>query len=596
MISEHLYRPMLDNLPQALLVATVISNPETHKKDLLIDYVNPAWEIVSGALSSTVIGKLFSKSVYASPRASIQWIPLAEEAIQTHRAIKNTIYSELFDKWLDLTIMALNDTQVFITVSDVSDLKNTEQRLLKQNLRLSALSTELAESKTNLKTKLIKIENLNSNLQQVAFFDRLTGLPNRLRFTAIVTEELEFAQRHKGKFAIAIMDVDNLKTVNDSLGHETGDELLNRIAQKLRNLERENIRACRFGGDEFLLIIKNYEHQAELLHIINNIQNNLCDTYILDKVQLKSAVSTGIATYPEDAQTLQDLLKYADIAMTDAKKRGKNTVSLFHSVMQENLLRRISMEKSMTEAMKKKLFQLFYQPQFDSQTLELRGFEALIRWFDPVIGYIRPDQFIPIAEETKFIITLGDWIIRTACATLKDWQERLGFTGILSINISPIQLQHPSFFDDFEQILLEYNITKGTIEIEITEGIILSNYESSIPILTKLREIGVGISLDDFGTGYSSLSYLQYIPLTCLKIDKSFIDNIALPNGIEYDITDAIVTLVNKLGLDTIAEGVETEEQLHIIKKLKCKTIQGYLTGRPVPALDCETLMLKSAL
>lgn len=596
MISEHLYRPMLENLPQALLVATIIHNPETNEKDLLIDYVNPAWEKVSGALSNTIIGKLYSESVYAAPGTSFQWIPLAEKAIETRHTIQNTIYSELFKKWLDLTILALNDTQVFITVSDVTDIKNNEQRLLKQNLRLSALSTELADAKTNLKSKLIKIENLNSNLNHIAFYDHLTGLPNRLRFTAIGTEELEFAQRYNGKLAIAILDVDNLKILNDSLGHETGDELLNRIAQKLRNMEKDTIRACRFGGDEFLLIIKNYEHEAELLYIVNKIQKNLCDTYELDKVKLKSSVSTGVATFPEDAQTLEDLLKYADIAMTDAKKRGKNTVSLFHSVMQETLLRRISMEKSMTEAMEKNLFQLFYQPQFDSKTLELRGFEALIRWIDPVIGNIRPDQFIPIAEETKFILPLGNWIIRTACATLKDWQERLGFTGILSINISPIQLQHPSFFDEFQHILNEYDIPAGTIEIEITEGIILSNYESSIPVLTQLRKIGVGISLDDFGTGYSSLSYLQYIPLTCLKIDKSFIDNIALPDGIEYDITDAIVTLVNKLGLDTIAEGVETEEQFTIIKKLKCKTIQGYLTGRPAPALDCETLILKPAL
>ncbi|HKL85802.1 MAG TPA: bifunctional diguanylate cyclase/phosphodiesterase [Treponemataceae bacterium] len=593
MISEQLYRPMLENLPQALLVATYLYSPDSKENDLLIDYVNPAWEKISGALANTIVGKSFSETVYASTNSSIEWLSLALEAIRTRKLIHKTVFSEIFEKWLDLNIIALSDTQVYITFSDVSEIKETEQRLIKQNFRLSSLTSELAESKKNLKIKLMKIETLNSNLEQVAFFDRLTGLPNRHRFTEIVTEQLEFAQRHDRKFAIAIMDVDNLKTLNDSLGHETGDELLNKIALKLRYLEKEDIQACRFGGDEFLLIIKNYEHEAELLHLVNKVQMNLSDTYILEKVQLKSSVSTGVATYPEDAQSLQDLLKYADIAMTDAKKRGKNTVSLFHAVMQETLLRRITMERNMIEAMEKNMFQLYYQPQFDSESLTLRGFEALIRWFDPIIGYISPNQFIPIAEETKFIITLGEWIIRTACTTLKDWQERLNFTGILSINISPIQLQHPNFFEDLQSIIHEYNIPRGSLEIEITEGIILSNYESSIPILNKLREIGVGISLDDFGTGYSSLSYLQYIPLTCLKIDKSFIDNIALPNGIEYDITNAIVTLVNKLGLDTIAEGVETQEQLSIIKKIGCRTIQGYLTGRPATASDCETLIVK---
>lgn len=593
MISEQLYRPMLENLPQALLVATYLYSPDSKEYDLLIDYVNPAWEKISGALANTIVGKLFSETVYASTISSKEWLSLAQQAIQTRQLIHKTLFSEIINKWLDLNIIALSDTQVYITFSDVSEIKETEQRLIKQNFRLSSLTSELAESKKNLKIKLMKIETLNSNLEQVAFFDRLTGLPNRHRFTEIVTEQLEFAQRHDRKFAIAIMDVDNLKTLNDSLGHETGDELLNKIALKLRYLEKEDIQACRFGGDEFLLIIKNYEHEAELLHLVNKVQMNLSDTYILEKVQLKSSVSTGVATYPEDAQSLQDLLKYADIAMTDAKKRGKNTVSLFHAVMQETLLRRITMERNMIEAMEKNMFQLYYQPQFNSESLTLRGFEALIRWFDPIIGYISPNQFIPIAEETKFIITLGEWIIRTACATLKDWQERLNFTGILSINISPIQLQHPNFFEDLQSIIHEYNIPRGSLEIEITEGIILSNYESSIPILNKLREIGVGISLDDFGTGYSSLSYLQYIPLTCLKIDKSFIDNIALPNGIEYDITNAIVTLVNKLGLDTIAEGVETQEQLSIIKKIGCRTIQGYLTGKPATASDCEILIVK---
>jgi diguanylate cyclase (GGDEF)-like protein len=589
MIIDEFYRNILESLPQVVLVATPLANPETGETDLLIEFVNSAWERVVGSRIQTVLGKFFSQTIYA--RSEIPWVGMAEEAVRGRREQHHTLYSSLLDKWLDIHVLSLESGHLCLHFADVSEIKQGEMRLKEQNLRLSSLSAELAASKSNLKVKLEKIENLNANLEQLAYYDRLTTLPNRIRFNEILAEEIDSAQRSGQKVALAIFDIDNLKNLNDSQGHESGDELLRQIAQRLSHFERGDVRASRFGGDEFLILIRNYEHDAELLHIVNRVQEVLREPYLVFNAELKSTVSIGVATFPEDASNLKDLLKFADIAMTDAKRRGKNTVSLFHSVMQEDLLARIVMERKMVKTLEEGGFKVFYQPQFDAESGRLRGFEALVRWFDDELGYVSPERFIPIAEETRAIIPLGDWILRTACRTLADWQRDFGFDGVVSINVSPIQLQHTLFVDDLTAAVRECGIRPGSLEVEVTEGVLIRNFDESVLLLRKIREIGVGVSLDDFGTGYSSLRYLQHLPLNALKIDKSFVANIARGMSVEFDITEAIVTLVNKLGFDTIAEGVETEAQLDVIRRIKCKTVQGFLTGRPMPREECERLI-----
>jgi diguanylate cyclase (GGDEF)-like protein len=590
---DHFYRTIIETLPELVLVATPMLNPETGQRDYLIEYVNPAWERVSGSRAEVVIGKLFSQTIYA--KSSIPWAELGEQFLSTERVGHHICYSELLDKWLDITIAQLADSHICLHINDITELKMGELRLKEQNLRLSTLSAELASSKTNLKVKLEKIETLNANLEQLAYYDRLTGLPNRIRFTAILSEELEAAKRAGIRFALAILDVDNLKPVNDSRGHETGDELLKQMAYRLSSYQRSGVQTSRFGGDEFLIMIHGYEHDSDLLRLLAAVQETLSEPYQIHNAEIKSSVSIGVAIFPDDADTTQDLLKYADIAMTDAKRRGKNTLSLFHSIMQENLLSRINMEHRMFRALESEGYQLFFQPQFDSDSGQLRGFEALVRWFDEELGYISPDKFIPIAEETRIIIPLGSWIMRTACKVLQHWQAEFGFSGIMSVNVSPVQLLHSGFIEELTAVLEETSIPPQSLEIEITEGVFLGNIETSVKVLNEVKNLGIGISLDDFGTGYSSLSYLQYLPLTTLKIDKSFIANIKRTQGVEYEITDAIVNLMNKLGLDTIAEGIETDEQLEMIRKINCKTIQGYLTGRPMPKQDCERLIMTGA-
>ena len=275
------------------------------------------------------------------------------------------------------------------------------------------------------------------------------------------------------------------------------------------------------------------------------------------------------------------------MAKLEAKKKGKNKITAFQTLMQEKFLSKLNIETKLSKAMVEKNFQLYYQPQFYTQTEKLRGFEALLRWHDDDLGWISPEQFVPLAEETHLVIPLGNWVIDTALRTLSEWEQRFDFEGIMSVNVSPIQFSQEDFISKFLKKIDFYKINPRHLEIEITEGVLIENVDSVISKLNEVKNLGIGISLDDFGTGYSSLRYLQMLPLTTLKIDKSFIKNIAT----DSKLTEGILTLVSKMGLDTIAEGVEREEQLDILKKFNCNTIQGFLRGKPMPKNLCDRLL-----
>ena len=304
--------------------------------------------------------------------------------------------------------------------------------------------------------------------------------------------------------------------------------------------------------------------------------------------------SAGISVYPDDGSETEELLRYADMAMYNMKRNGKNNVGFFKSVMKERFMQRLLIQNKLSAAFGRNAFQRgfqqVYQPQFNIESGVLRGFEALLRWKDEDLGWISPEQFIPIAEETRIMIPLGDWVLESALKTLKDWETKFSFNGIMSVNVSPVQLKKPTFIFDLSTLIEEYGVTPKKLEIEITEGIFIDNKEEVLGVLNQVRAMGIGISLDDFGTGYSSLSYLQKLPITTLKIDKSFISNIE-NNGMEANITNSIVTMVSKMGLDTIAEGVENEEQLNILRQIKCQTVQGFLKGKPMTKTKCEEIL-----
>ncbi len=580
---------ILESLPHVVLLAVHKHDPVTGHADFYIEYVNQEWERLAGSERSTIIGKYISQTIYKN--SGVSWTELGEEAIRLSRTVNRTFYSDLLNKWLEVTISSLEYPECCIYIRDISESWNNEQRLKEQNRRLSSLSHELTSSKTNLRTKLGKIEALNSELEKMAYYDPLTDLPNRARFSVIVRDELESARRAEKWMVLALLDIDNLKHINDSLGHDVGDELIRQMAGRLKNYEQYKISAGRFGGDEFLLILKDCDQHLYLTQLVRSLQELLSAPYKINDTDLHATVSMGVSCYPDDADNPADLIKYADIASSEAKKRGKNTIVLFHSTMREKLFQHVLLEKKLIGALQDQLFTLAYQPQIDLSSGSIRGFEALIRWTDLEIGKINPERFIPLAEENRMIIPIGRWIMQEACKTLRQWTDEYGFNGMMSINVSPVQLRHPRFIEDLFSAITTAGVHPSCVEIEITEGVLIQDFDDSIRILNEITQLGIGIALDDFGTGYSSLSYLHHLPLTTLKIDRSFIANMADNQGIEYDIIEAIVSLVNKLGIDTIAEGVETAEQLESIRKLQCKIVQGFYTGRPLTPQSAEKLL-----
>ena len=359
--------------------------------------------------------------------------------------------------------------------------------------------------------------------------------------------EISKQQKNDGeKFGLLLFDIDNMKDVNDSRGHTAGDELIKQVATILRMFESKNTIPTRFGGDEFILLFKNVKNRTEAMNISKKVLGFMNAEGI--------GISGGISVYPDDSEKYDDLLKFADMAKLEAKKKGKNKITAFQTLMQEKFLSKLNIETKLSKAMVEKNFQLYYQPQFYTQTEKLRGFEALLRWHDDELGWISPEQFVPLAEETHLVIPLGNWVIDTALRTLSEWEQRFDFEGIMSVNVSPIQFSQEDFISKFLKKIDFYKINPRHLEIEITEGVLIENVDIVISKLNEVKNLGIGISLDDFGTGYSSLRYLQMLPLTTLKIDKSFIKNIAT----DSKLTEGILTLVSKMGLDTIVLNVKS--------------------------------------
>ncbi len=574
------YKLILEKISAPILVAVPEYNQEDFADNFKISFMNDSFKkLFSAFISDGDSANLYLKHL---PK-EIAWTKLANEAINSGETQSVTYYSPNFASWFKVSMNSTASKILIISFANVNNEKETEQRLLRQNLRLATLTDELSESRKNLKTKLENINLLNKQLEFNAYHDSLTGLFGRVKFNEDFEYLSYFSDKASNKFGIIIADIDDLKLINDSQGHSKGDGIICKTADILKSFENENVKAYRFEGDEFIVLIKNISSHEEIFTFGKKLLKELNYNDI--------KLSLGFSVYPDDSKAREELLKYADMAMYDVKRHGKNDIDFFKSVMRDRFMKRVQIQTRLSSAVGNDSFQLYYQPQFDATTNKLRGFEALLRWQDQELGWINPEQFIPIAEETKLVIPLGDWILETAIRTLKFWQDKFQFDGIMSVNVSPVQLKKGSFIDDLKNLLKKYDIRHESLEIEITEGVLIENKEETIKLLKKIREMSIGISLDDFGTGYSSLSYLQLLPITTLKIDKSFIANITEEDGVEANITDSIISMVTKMGLDTIAEGVEKIEQLNILKNINCKNIQGFLKGKPMPKSNCEKIL-----
>jgi diguanylate cyclase (GGDEF)-like protein len=580
MLNNTDFKNVLDNSSTATLVAKPLTDSKEEISDFSIEYVNKSFCAKTlNAISAGVLFSSFNKKL----SSEVAWFAMANETQKSDNPIESTFFSLWLNKWLRLVMNSVPDGYIVVTITDMSVDKEHEQQLRRQNLRLASLTDELSLSRTNLRNKLDSIETLNQQLQFAAYHDTMTNLYNRAWFNNCLASAIVSASHDNSKFGMILIDIDDMKNINDSRGHNAGDEYIRQAATILRKLERDTITPFRFGGDEFLVLVQNIKTRDSMV----TIGDALLESFNTAGVK----ISGGISIYPDDSVQAEELMKFSDMAMFDVKKNGKNNISFFHQIMQEKFLRKMNIETRLSKAMADKCFQLYFQPQFDVATNDLRGFEALLRWHDDDLGWISPEQFIPLAEESRLVIPLGEWVLETALSTLQKWEKFYNFTGIMSVNVSPVQLNKADFIDKLSEKLSRFAITPSKLEIEVTEGVLIDNMQETVKKLNQIREKGIGISLDDFGTGYSSLRYLQILPLTTLKIDKSFIANISAKDGVEANITDSIISMVTRMGLDTIAEGVETDSQLDMLKKINCHNIQGFLKGKPMPSELCERVL-----
>ena len=430
-------------------------------------------------------------------------------------------------------------------------------------------------------------------LEHQAYHDVLTGLPNRSLFLDRLSQYIHKAYRNNTKIAVLFIDMDRFKEINDSLGHAFGDKAIQEVARRIQYQIRETDTLARFGGDEFILICNAIDDPIFVVNVVEKIMQSMTDPIIIEGHSIYVTLSIGISVYPDDAQVADDLLKNADAAMYKAKNDGRNTYSFYTEDMTEKAFARIKLEARLRKAIEEENFILYFQPQYNTKTNMITGMETLVRWKDGTNGFVSPNKFIPIAEETGLIIPLGKWVMRKGMEQMVKWHAAGLCPGKLAINFSMVQLQKRDFTSKFETLLKETKCKPEWLEVEITESQVMKNPEETILTLQKISKIGIKISIDDFGTGYSSLSYLKRLPIHTLKIDRSFIQEIP---KVEEDvaITKAIIALAKSLNLHVIAEGVESSVQKDFLVKNGCDHVQGYLYAKPMPADEMEELLQSS--
>ena len=427
-------------------------------------------------------------------------------------------------------------------------------------------------------------------IRQLALYDALTGLPNRTTFYSLIKQALGAASSDKAA-GIMFIDLDRFKNINDSLGHGAGDELIRRVAARLKTCLRSSDVIARLGGDEFVVALLELKESADVSLVAKKMLATFATPFLIEGHEISLSASMGVSVYPNDSMQIDDLIKFADIAMYRAKGRGRNNCMFYANDMNVRSLDRLQLESDLRRALDRKELLLHYQPQVDIHTGQMTGAEVLLRWQHPEKGMVSPGQFIPMAEESGLIMQIGHWVLDQAVAQNKVWQNQGKPVVKLAVNLAAQQF-HPELVDEVSAMLAEHELPHELLELEITESMVMENVEQVLGVLNTLESLGVRISLDDFGTGYSSLSYLKRFPIHKLKVDQSFVRGI--PNDADdMAITRAIIGMGKSLGLKVIAEGVETREQLEFLRVEGCDEIQGFLFSRPIPASDFMKLLDK---
>ncbi|MDF2941662.1 MAG: hypothetical protein K0S01_520 [Herbinix sp.] len=470
------------------------------------------------------------------------------------------------------------------------NLMNQEYQDMKERYReLEDIYNSSLSSLSDLTGKYDELSKNKESMKKLAYTDYLTELPNRAAFTEML-DNIMLTLRSEETIAIMDIDIDNFKNINDSLGHSYGDELLIDVTYRLKQVLDENDYLARIGGDEFIVLTQNLQDTVYFEDKIKKIKNVFTYPFVLSTKEYFVTVSIGVAFAPKDGKSSQSLIKNVDSAMYVAKANGKNTHAYFDYSFNLKLTEKIETQSELRKAIERNEFVLFYQAQMDLETKQVVGFEALIRWNHPTKGLVFPDEFIYLAEETGLIIPIGKWVLQTACQQLKQWSEE--YPNIkMAVNLSARQFKDREIVKLVYDVIEETGINSNNLELEITETIALDDIEYTIATIHELKKIGVKFSLDDFGTGYSSMNYLKRLPVSNLKIDKSFLDTV-MEDRSDQKIIQTIITLARNLDLNVIAEGVENFDQEVFLKEANCDKAQGFLYSKPIPK-DLAVLFLR---
>ncbi len=470
--------------------------------------------------------------------------------------------------------------------TQISEANNTLENKVDERTK------ELQIANQRLEIEIIERQKIQDEVEFLAYHDALTGLPNRLLFADRLNQGIALANRHEIPISVMFIDLDGFKNINDALGHNQGDDLLRQVGDRLSKSIRSNDTVCRIGGDEFVIFINGYNNENNLDNIALKVMDSFKTPFVLDEQEYYITGSMGIAQYPIDGEDAETLMKNADNVMYKAKSLGKNQYQKCSRDLKDSAIETMLLTNSLHRAIERNEMMLYYQPQVNSLTGEIEGVEALLRWNHPKVGFVSPIKFIPLAEKTRLILPIGIWVLKTACKQCKNWQER-GFKKIrMAVNFSVHQLNDPDIVEQVEEILKEVSLQPNYLEIELTESIAMERSGKVSETLKQFKDLGVNLSIDDFGTEYSSLSRLKDLPIDRVKIDMSFIQGIGKSEKDET-ITKAVILLASTLGLGTIAEGVETKEQLDFLNNRICDQVQGFYFYKPMPAEEMEELLRK---
>ncbi|PPD34635.1 MAG: sensor domain-containing diguanylate cyclase [Methylomonas sp.] len=531
--------------------------------DACIVNVNAAFTEITGYSREEVIGKsskFMNSGFHDKAFYENMWRQLLKTGQWCGEIWDKKKNGDIFPKWLSISAVADERDQITHYVgifTDISQRKEAENKLI-----------------------------------SLAHYDQLTGLPNRTLFYEKMQWSVDLANRGHYLVALLFLDLDRFKIINDTLGHQAGDQLLIEVAGRLKKAVRATDIVCRLAGDEFTVVLTQIHGTGEIDRVARKILDSFQAPFTLQDRELFVTASIGAAVYPQDSEDIHGLLKNADTAMYYAKNMGKNTYAVFTESMNRQAHDELELETDLRHALISDEFLLYYQPQIDLTSGQIVGIEALIRWRHPKLGFISPDRFIPYAEQTDLIVLIGDWVLREACRQYMVWMRR-GLPPVkLSVNYSGVQLRQSNQLSRLSSILVDSGMNPGNLCLELTESVAMENAENNIKTLHEFKKMGISISIDDFGTGYSSLSYLKRFPIDTLKIDRSFVRDI-IENSDDSAIASTIIAIAHQLRLKVVAEGVERKEQLTLLKVKGCDIAQGYYLSVPKCAEDIEQFILE---